>query len=245
VLGIGAGIKVSQMGLPVDRPIAAMRDAIQIVRPLLRGEEIDYAGKIFSAEKVRLEYPLYRTGMVILMAAVGDQALRLAGELADGLMISNMCPPAYTRRAVDILLRAAEQAGRPRPAEVVQYAPCAVEDDGDEARRLAKGLVGSMVTAFWRGGKAAPASQSALRDYNGVDPDEFVRMMGRLAAGDAAEVVIDDRVAAQYAVAGAPSQCLEGVQAYRDAGVTELGVWFAADRAIASIERLGRVLSHD
>ena len=100
VLGIGAGIKIAQMGLPAHRPIAAVRDAVQIIRPLLRGEEVDYAGKIFKAEKVRLEFPLRRASMPILMAAVGDQALRLAGELADGLMISNMSPPAYTRRAV-------------------------------------------------------------------------------------------------------------------------------------------------
>src|SRR5262252_8564826 len=76
VLGIGAGIKIAQMGLPVHRPIAAVRDAMQIIRPLLRGEEVDYAGKIFKAEKVWLEFPLRRASMPILMAAVGDQALR-------------------------------------------------------------------------------------------------------------------------------------------------------------------------
>ena len=74
VLGIGAGIKIAQMGLPAHRPIAAVRDAMQIIRPLLRGEEVDYAGKIFKAEKVRLEFPLRRASMPILMAAVGGRA---------------------------------------------------------------------------------------------------------------------------------------------------------------------------
>src|SRR5215470_692614 len=90
-LGIGAGIKVAQMGLPAHRPIAAVRDAIRIIRPLLRGEQVDYAGKVFAADKVRLEFPLRRPDLPILMAAVGDQALGLCGEAADGLMISNMC----------------------------------------------------------------------------------------------------------------------------------------------------------
>ena len=242
VLGIGAGIKVAQMGLPAQRPIAAVRDAIQIIRPLLRGEEVDYSGKVFKADKVRLEFPLCRADMPILMAAVGDQALRLGGELADGLMISNMCPPAYTRRALGLFASAADLAGRPRPAEVVQYAPCAVENDGAEAQRLAKGLVGAMLRAFWRGGKASPATQSSLRDHNGVDPDEFSRMMDRLGKGEAGEAVFDDRFVTQYAVAGTASQCFERFHAYRDVGVTELGVWFAADRAIESIERLGRML---
>jgi 5,10-methylenetetrahydromethanopterin reductase len=243
MLGIGAGIKVAQMGLPTGRPIAAVRDAIQIVRPLLRGEEVDYAGKVFSAVKVRLEFPPCRAGMPILMAAVGDQALGLCGELADGLMISNMCPPAYTRRAVGMVADAARRAARPSASAVVQYAPCAIEDDGADARRIAKGLVGAMLVAFWRGGRALPATQSALRDYNGLEPEEFGRVMDRLARGEPAEAVLDDRLLAHYAVAGTPAQCVERVDAYREAGVTELALWFAPDRSLESIERLGRALS--
>ena len=101
--------------------------------------------------------------------------------------------------------------------------------------------MGSMLSAFWRGSKAAPATQSALRDYNEVDPAEFSRMMGRLDKGESGETVLPDRVAAHYSVAGTPRECLEGMQAYQEAGVTELGVWFAADRAITSIERLGEI----
>jgi len=242
VLGIGAGIKVAQMGLPAQRPIAAVRDAIHILRPLLRGDEVTYAGKIFQADRVRLEFSLRRPDMPILMAAVGDQALRLCGELADGLMISNMCPPAYTRRAVGLMEEAAAGAGRARPADVVQYAPCAVEADGAEARRLAKGLAGDMLSAFWRGGKASAATQSALRDYSGVTAETFSRMMARLSDGEPGASVLDDSFAALYSVAGTPAECLEGFRAYEEAGVTELGVWFAPDRAIESIERLGRAL---
>ena len=143
VLGIGAGIgtKVRKMQLATDRPIAAVRDAMTIARRLLRGEDVSYTGKVFSVDGVRLEFPLRRTDMPILMAAMGEQALRLCAEVADGLMISNMCPPAYTRRAVEIMREAAARAGRPAPREVVQYVPCAVRDDGDEARRLAKDTV--------------------------------------------------------------------------------------------------------
>src|SRR5262249_59246786 len=155
-----------QMGVPRWRPIAAVSDAIHIIRPLLAGREVTYTGEVFSADRVRLEFPLARPDMPILMAAVGDRALRLCGVLADGLMVSNMCPPAFTRRAVGIAQRAAAEAGRPRLAEVIQYTPCAIRDDGAEARRLAKGAVGAMLSAFWRGGRAPAATQSALRDHS-------------------------------------------------------------------------------
>jgi len=243
VLGIGAGIKVAQMGFPDRSPVAAVRDAINIVRPLLRGEEVSYSGQIFSVDRVRLEFPPIRADMPILMAAVGDRAMRLCGELADGLMISNMSPPAFSRRAVGLLEAAAVAVGRPRPAEVVQYAPCAIRDDGAEARRLAKDTVGIMLAAYWRGGRAPATTQSALRDHNGVDPAEFARIMDRLGRGEPGHVVLDDRVLEHYAVAGTPDECLERLRVYREAGVTEIGLWPVGDRPLEDIARLGELVA--
>ena len=88
VLGIGAGIpsRVRRMQIATDRPIAAVRDAVTITRRLLRGETVDYAGKIFSADGIRLELTPRRADVPILTAAMGEQALRLCGEVADGVI---------------------------------------------------------------------------------------------------------------------------------------------------------------
>ncbi len=101
-LGIGSGIAASteRLGLSTDRPLAAVRDAIAIVRAMLKGEEVDYAGELFSARRVKLEHQAPRSDMPLLMAARGEQALALAGKLADGLIISNMCPAEFTQAAV-------------------------------------------------------------------------------------------------------------------------------------------------
>ena len=98
-LGIGSGIASAIGKLDVDnkRPLAALHDTFQIVRGLLRGEEVSYSGTVFSADKVKLGYAPPRPDLPILMAARGDKALALAGEIADGLVISNMCPPASRR----------------------------------------------------------------------------------------------------------------------------------------------------
>ena len=101
-LGLGSGIAsaTERMGLHADRPLVAVRDAITIVRGMLGGEEVDYSGRVFSARKVKLEYKALRPDMPLLMAARGEQALALCGKIADGLMISNMCPPDFTATAV-------------------------------------------------------------------------------------------------------------------------------------------------
>jgi 5,10-methylenetetrahydromethanopterin reductase len=176
------------------------------------------------------------------MAAMGEQALRLCGELADGLMVSNMCPPAYTTRAVGLVREAAARAGRPAPREVVQYVPCCVRDDGAEARRLAKQTVAAMLTAYWALGTASRATRAALEQHNGLPPGEFARVMERLGRGEPPAEALDDRLLAEYAIAGTVDECLARCRVYADAGVTELGVWFVGERAVEEIARLGAAL---
>jgi 5,10-methylenetetrahydromethanopterin reductase len=243
VVGIGSGIKVAQMGLPESRRIAAVRDAIHIVRRLLRGERVTYTGGLFSALEVRLEFPLRRPDMPIFVAAMGDHALRLCGEIADGHMISNLSPLAFTRRAVEIVAHSAASAGRSAPRETIQYVPCAIGDNGAEARQRAKAMVGGMLASFWQSRGTSAATRSALRNYNGVDPEKFDHLMQRLVMGAPAGDVIDDELLGQYAIAGTARECLEQCHAYGDAGVTEVGIWFAAPQAIAEIARFAGVLT--
>ena len=242
VLGIGSGIRLGQMGIAAPRRIAAVRDAIYIVSRLLRGETVEYEGPVFSARGVRLECPLRRAALPICMAAMGDQALDLCGRIADGLMISNLSPPAFTRRAVGIVARGAAAAGKPMPAEIVQYVTGAIDDDRHEARRRAKAVVGAILVAYCHEGRASAATQSAVRDYNGLAPEDFERIVQRLALGETAASVIDDALLDRYAVAGTVSDCLDRCDAYGDAGATELGFSFAGDQPLRDIARFGRAL---
>src|SRR5262249_10211315 len=138
VLGIGAGIpsRIKKMHAAVDRPIAAGRDAVTITRALLRGEAITYSGKARSAAGGGVGLTRRRADGPILTAAMGAQALRLCGEIADGVIISNLVPAHFTRRAVGIIHEAAARMKRGAPREVIQYVPGVVRDDGAEARRI-------------------------------------------------------------------------------------------------------------
>jgi 5,10-methylenetetrahydromethanopterin reductase len=243
VLGIGSGIRLGQIGVPAPRRIAAVRDAIHITSRLLAGETVTYDGVVFSSHGVRLDSPLRRPAVPIFMAAMGDQALALAGRIADGVMISNLSPPAFTRRALGIVARAAAEAGRQIPAEIVQYVTCAIGDDAAEARRRAKRAVGRMLVTFCHEGHASEATQSAMRDYNGLAPREFASIIDRLARGEPAPDVIDDELITRYAVAGTVEECVERFDAYRDAGVTEIGLALAGDQPLLDIARVGQALS--
>ena len=106
-----------------------------------------YRGRAFSADRVTLEFAAPRPDMPIHVAAMADRSLALCGRLADGLIVSNLCPPAYTARAVAIVRESAAVAGR-ESFDIVQYLPCAVRPDGAEAREIAKEAVGAMLVAL-------------------------------------------------------------------------------------------------
>ena len=119
------------------------------------------SGSVFSAEGVRLGFRPPRPDAPIYVASMGDRSLALCGRIADGLIVSNMCPPRYTERAVGIVQQSAADAGR-KPLDIVQYLPCVVRQDRDEARRLAKHAVGGMLTTFWPTGGDWPALRDTI-----------------------------------------------------------------------------------
>ena len=243
-LGIGSGIAsaIGKLGVDNKRPLAALRDTFQIVRGLLRGEEVSYSGTVFSADKVKLGYAPSRSDLSILMAARGDKALALAGEIADGLVISNMCPPAFTARAVEIVRKAAAKASRTIPARVVQYVPCAPGGDGAQARNTIKPALAAMLKQYWTLAQNVPSAKVALR-HSGIPEADMAAAVDQIAAGDRAEDILDDRFIDTFAIAGSAEQCRERISAYARAGVSELALTLVGAQPIADMEYLGRALA--
>lgn len=87
-LGVGAGhgvILEKKLGLPGDRPVARTREALEVLRPLLRGEYVRYEG---ATQRVRVGTPIAgATPPPLLLAALGPRMIELAAELADGVSV--------------------------------------------------------------------------------------------------------------------------------------------------------------
>ncbi len=239
-LAIGSGIAAAteRMGLSTDRPLAAVRDAITIVRAMLKGEEVNYAGGMFSAHKVKLEYKAPRPDMPLLMAARGEQALALCGQIADGLI---MCPAEFTQAAVLAVRESARQARRPAPADVVQYIPCAVRLDRAEAYGLAKAAIGEMLPSFWTLGQRVPAAKAALLRARGLSEPDFAAAVRRLRAGEHPAQALDDRFVEAFAIAGTAEDALAQARRYGEAGASELVLTFAGRRPEADMQYLANV----
>ena len=244
-LGIGSGIAeaVERMGFASDRPLAAVGDAIRIVRAMLAGETVDHAGRAFSVEGVRLDYGPTRPDLPILMAARGPQSLALCGRIADGVMLSNMCSPAFAADAVAAVGAAARRAGRAPPGEAVQYVPCALRRDRADAVREMKRALGPMVSSFWALGAHRPAARAAMLCGSGIEDGEFASVVAALGRGEEAAQVLDDRFMRAFGIAGTAEDCLEQAAVYRWAGITELGLTFIGASPADDIAALGQAVA--
>ncbi|MFN0303460.1 MAG: LLM class flavin-dependent oxidoreductase [Burkholderiales bacterium] len=243
-LGIGSGIgdRVMKMGLSYDKPIGAVRDAAHIVRAMMRGEAVDYTGAVFSAKGVRLEFPLHRPDFPIYVAGMGDQAVRLAGEVGDGLIISNLCPPGYTARAIGIVGEGAVKAGRATPQTIVQYVPCVARKNRDEARKVAMSIFGRTLAEYWTLGERTPAYRVAMVRESGIPESDVVAAVNRIKAGEDPVNVLDDRYLAAYTIAGNADDCLTAMRAFGKVGVTELVVTFQGTQPAEDMAYLGATL---
>jgi 5,10-methylenetetrahydromethanopterin reductase len=242
-LGLGSGIAsaVERMGFAYDRPLTTLREAVVIIRALLRGDEVTHAGAAFQLHKVRLDYRA-RADVPIFMAGRGERSLRACGEIADGLIVSNMCTAAFAADAVQTLHAAARAAGRARLPDVVQYLPCFPRADSGEAQRLATRAVAAMLPGYWRVGQRLPAAKQALLAGSGIAEMEFAAAVARLDAGDPPEAVLDERYVAALTIAGNADDCRRQAATYAQAGVTELALTFAEPGAATAMRLMAKAL---
>jgi F420-dependent oxidoreductase-like protein len=122
-LGIGLGAKdmlEPAYGLPYPPPITHLREYLSALRPLLDGADTGYRGATLTSHPFGpTAVPGAEQAIPVLVAAMGPQALRITGELADGTVTWLAGPRALEQHIVPALTKAAAGAGRPPPRVIV------------------------------------------------------------------------------------------------------------------------------
>lgn len=170
VLGIGLSHRVTMeqmLGFDWSHPIRHMREYLQALGLLMRGEPTSFAGEEFRIEGYQLNVP-GGSPPPILVAALGPQMLRLAGRLAEGTAIWMGGPRYLAEHAVPTITAAAQEAGRPAP-RVLAGLPICVTDRPDEVRERA-------ARAFERYGQLP--SYRAILDREGAGGPADVSLIG-------------------------------------------------------------------
>lgn len=139
-LGLALGTKLlteAGFGIPFERPIARLREFLIALRKLTETGAADFHGELLTATTpLPARVPGAEAGVPLLVAAMGPQALRVSGELADGILPYLAGPRVLAEHIVPAVTAAAEAVGRPAP-RIVALVHGVVTDDVDSARRTA------------------------------------------------------------------------------------------------------------
>ena len=212
-LGVSSRAIVEQWnGLPFVPGLAQMREAVQVIRGVLSGERFSLDGQFYKIRNVRLAIPPPPTPVPIVLAALGDEALRLAGEVADGVLM-NWIGPANVPHAIAQLEIGAKRAGRSLDGfEIGAFVRTCVTDEPQPARQtLARDITGyTTVDAY-----------SAYFRASGF-ADEIDAVQAAWKAGDRAGAPgkLSPRLLDALGVVGNEAYCRERIAEFARSGLT-------------------------
>ena len=169
-LGIGLSHKLfieGMLGLSYQRRAAHMREYLQVLMPLVRGETLNYEGEEYQVRGLMMNIP-GSEAMPVVVAALGPAMLKVAGQLADGTSTWMVGPKTMQGHIIPALAAAAEGAGKPAPRVVGGY-PIALTAKPDEARVA----VGKGLRIYGR-----QPSYRAMLDREGVSGPQDIAILG-------------------------------------------------------------------
>ena len=214
VLGLGSSHRVQvepEHGLPFVQPTARLRDTIAIVRALLRDGVVSHRGEAVTIERFDLWFAPHRPHVPIYVAALFPRMLEIAGELAEGVLLT-WPTPATIARAVEHVALGARRAGRAAGVDIGSLIPCAVADTAAAARDLMRPSVGLYAGFF-------PRYNRLLAEAGFGDAVREIRSAFERGGREAAAKVVPDALIDAVALAGTPDACRDRLAAYRGAGL--------------------------
>jgi 5,10-methylenetetrahydromethanopterin reductase len=133
VLGYGAGrVGFPQMGIALERPALRLREAIEIIRKLWAGERFTFKGEVITWNDAALQFPA-RAGIPIYLAADGPHTLRLAGEVADGVIVPHCASPLILKPKLEYVRQGKAKSGRTNGPEVLARIDVSLSRDRENA----------------------------------------------------------------------------------------------------------------
>lgn len=203
ILGLGlGGAGFRELGIAKMLPVAAMRETIELVRGLWRGDEVNLAGKVISLTQGRLQFGPLRPRVPIYIATQGAQISRLAGALADGVLIANIVSPDALAFYLAQINVGATKAGRAlRDIDIqLRWEICISNDEAAALQTMRRRMAARLIASYPRWD---------FLDALGIRlPDAFTDIAQRKdtgLAGAAADVLPIEAVDASM-VAGGPAR---------------------------------------
>jgi probable F420-dependent oxidoreductase len=212
-IGIGSSSNViveRWNGVPFEHPYRRVRDMVRFLREALSGEKVSATYDSFTVDGFRLGVrPEVRPP--ILVAALREQMLRLAGRESDGAIINWLAPGD-----VPTVAGVVSEASGGEPREIVARVFVCPSENTEVVRAAARFAIAAYMNV---------PVYASFQEWLGRGP-ALRGMWDAWAAGDrkAALAEIGDEVVDALIVHGDPATCRRRIQEYVDSGVTTVAL---------------------
>ncbi|GAA3121398.1 putative F420-dependent oxidoreductase [Kribbella aluminosa] len=235
ICGIGRGDSALRTLGAKPGTIAELKQCVEVVRALARGETVEYRGQ-------QLKFAWVDNGALdVWVAAYGPRALQATGEVGDGYILQ-LADPDIAEWMITAVRRAAEQAGRdPQAIKFCVAAPAYVGDDLAHQREQTRwfgGMVGNHVADIVARYGTSSAVPRALTDYiegrKGYDYTEHGR------AGNTHTDFVPDEVVDRFCILGPVENHLSRLADLKDLGVDQFALYLQHDAKEQTLASYGK-----
>jgi 5,10-methylenetetrahydromethanopterin reductase len=212
IIGLGAStaaIVENWHGLKFNRPASRMKEYIECLRLMTRGEKVKYNGEFFQINNFKILHQPQRANIPIFMAAVNKKMVSMASKLADGMLL-------YLRPLEELKRTATElkQATKGKSFEIACSFICAISNkEPEKARDRA-----ATTLAFYI---AVGKYYSKFLADNGFKIEvEEITAEYRKAGADSAAKYVSDRMLSSLVICGSSEECRESLSKFLSTGIT-------------------------
>lgn len=210
-IGVGGIQDLIKQGKQLTRPVTELRKATQVLRQLFKTESITIQTELMNLREfsLRINEPVK---VPIFYGVRGPQMLKLAGKIADGVILSG--PIDYIRYAIEVVDEAASNAGRSTDEiEKVVWLPTIPTFKGG-SEKLARMVVALVVAD-------TPGQVLDLLDIDHECADNIRKAVAESGPKEGAEFV-NQQFIDTFAISGTCTQMVDKFELIHNLGATEV-----------------------
>jgi 5,10-methylenetetrahydromethanopterin reductase len=212
IIGLGAStaaIVENWHGLKFNRPASRMKEYIECLRLMTRGEKVKYNGEFFQINNFKILHQPQRANIPIFMAAVNKKMVSMASKLADGILLYLRPLEELKRTAIEL-----KQATKGKSFEIACSFICAISNKEPEKARARA----ATTLAFYI---AVGKYYSKFLAENGFKIEvEEITAEYRKAGADSAAKYVSDRMLSSLVICGSSEECRESLSKFLSTGIT-------------------------
>lgn len=237
VCGIGRGDSAVRVINGKPTTLAALREAVQVIRELANSRPVEYNG-------ATLQFPWSQgSELDVYVAAYGPKALALTGEVGDGFILQ-LADVDIAEWMIKKVRDAAEAAGRdPMSIKFCVAAPMYIGDDWEHMRdqcRWFGGMVGNHVADIVAKYGSDSSVPQALTDYIAGRQDYDYNEHGR--AENTHTDFVPDEIVDRFCLLGTAEQHIEKLEKLKALGVDQFAGYLQHDNKEETLRAYGETV---